>query len=123
MGDAVAPRTLELQYDLACAIALKPFVGNCRAGDLAAEAFELRALMSATPYCRMQTEAVRVDAARLPRLGRAAGDGLQAQHFLPRPRPQRDAIRAGGRLQGHERAIGLGFGQVAHALPQLTATL
>ena len=42
-----------------------------------------------------------------------AQDGLQAQHFVPRVWPQRNAIGAGGRLQGRERAIRLGFGQVA----------
>ena len=44
-----------------------------------------------------------------------AQDGLQAQHFAPRPRPERNAIGARRRLQGRERAIGLGLGQVGHA--------
>ena len=35
--------------------------------------------------CRLQ--AVRVEAARLRGIGRSAGDGLQAQHFLPRVWP------------------------------------
>jgi hypothetical protein len=39
--------------------------------------------MSAAAYCRMQAETMRVDAARLLGVGRAAGDGLQAQYFLP----------------------------------------
>jgi len=65
VGGAVAPGTLELQHDLAGWIALEPFVGNRRAGDIAAQAFELLALMGATAYCRMQAETVRVDAARL----------------------------------------------------------
>jgi len=33
---------------------------------------------------------------------------------LPRPRTERNAIGAGCRLQGRERAIRIGFGQVAH---------
>ena len=37
---------------------------------------------------------MRVDAARLRRIGCSAGDGLQAQYFVPRPRPQRNAIGA-----------------------------
>ena len=41
---------LELQHHLAGAIALEPFVGNGRAGDLAAQAFERLALMGATAY-------------------------------------------------------------------------
>jgi len=59
---------------------------------------------------------VHVDAARLLRVGRPAGDGLQAQYFLPGVWPQRYAIGAGGRLQGRERAIGLRLGQISHAL-------
>ena len=38
VGGAVAPRALELQHDLAGAIALEPLVGNGRAGDIAAQA-------------------------------------------------------------------------------------
>lgn len=41
---AVSVGGLELQHDLACWIALEPFVGNGRAGDIAAQAFELLAL-------------------------------------------------------------------------------
>ena len=37
MGGAVFVRTLQLQYDLAGAIALEPFVGDGRPGDIAAE--------------------------------------------------------------------------------------
>jgi len=36
MGGAVAPGTLELEHDLARAIALEPLVGIRRAGDIAA---------------------------------------------------------------------------------------
>src|SRR3954466_13346554 len=92
MGGAVAPRALELQHDLAGTGALEPLVGNRRAGDVAAQAFELLALMGVTAYCRMQAEAVRVDAARLLRVGRSAGDGLQAQYFLPGVWPQSNVI-------------------------------
>src|SRR3954467_15997941 len=98
MGGAVAPGALELQHDLACAIALEPLVGNGRAGDIAAQAFELLALMGVTAYCGMQAETVRVDAARLLRVARSAGHGLQAQHFLPCVWPHRNAIGARCRL-------------------------
>ena len=50
-GGAVAVRTFELQHDLACWIAVEPFVSNRRAGDIAAEAFERLALMGATAHC------------------------------------------------------------------------
>ena len=56
MGGGVAVGTLELQHDLACLIAFEPFVGNRRAGDSAAQAFELLALMGATTYCRMSSQ-------------------------------------------------------------------
>ena len=42
---------------------------------------------------------MRVDTARLRGIGLSAGDGLQAQHFLPGPRPQRNAIGAGRHMQ------------------------
>src|SRR5689334_7462729 len=116
MRGAVAPGALELEHDLAGWIAFEPLVGNRRAGDVAAQAFELLALMGVTAYCRMQAETVRVDAARLLRVGRSAGDGLQAQYFLPGMWPQRNALGTGGRLQGRERAIGLRLGQISHAL-------
>ena len=53
MGGAVALGALELQHDLAGWIALEPFVGNRRAGDIAAQAFELLALMGATAHRRV----------------------------------------------------------------------
>jgi hypothetical protein len=52
MGGAVAVGALELQHDLAGAIALEPFIGN-RGGNVAAQAFELLALVGATADCRM----------------------------------------------------------------------
>ena len=85
MGGAVAPGALELQHDLACWIALEPFIGNGRAGDVAAQAFELLALMSATAHCRMQAKTVRVDAARLLGVGRPAGDGFASQYAVRFP--------------------------------------
>ena len=95
MRGAVVVGTLELQHDLAGAITLEPFVGNGGARDIAAQAFEFLALTGATALleaCRRQ--AVRIGA-QCWRGGFApTGDGLQAQHFLPRPRPKGDAIGA-----------------------------
>ena len=54
MRGAVAPEALELQHDLAPAVALEPLVVNRQAGDVAAQAFEFLALMGVTAYCRMQ---------------------------------------------------------------------
>ena len=42
MRGAVAPGALELQHDLAGWIAFEPFVGNGRAGDIAAQSSSLR---------------------------------------------------------------------------------
>src|SRR3954467_13241059 len=53
----------ELQHDLACVITIEPLVGIRWASDVAAQTFELLALMGATAHRRMQTEAMRVDAA------------------------------------------------------------
>ena len=53
VGGAVAVGAFELQHDLAGAVALEPLVGNRRAGDVAAQAFELLALMGATTDCRV----------------------------------------------------------------------
>ena len=51
MGGAVTLGILELQHDLTGWIALEPFVGNGRAGDIAAQAFELLALVCTTAHC------------------------------------------------------------------------
>ena len=53
MGGAIAVGAFELEHDLAGAVALEPFVGNGGAGDVAAQAFELLALIGATTDCRM----------------------------------------------------------------------
>ena len=57
MGGAVAVGAFELQHDLAGAVAGEPFVGNRGAGDGAAQAFELLALMGATTDCRLPARA------------------------------------------------------------------
>ena len=53
VGGPVAVGAFELEHDLAGAIALEPFIGNGGAGDVAAQALELLALMGATAYCRV----------------------------------------------------------------------
>jgi len=53
MDGPVAVGAPELQHDLACWIAFEPFVGNRRAGDIPAQAFELLALMGATAHPRV----------------------------------------------------------------------
>ncbi len=41
---------------------------------------------------------------------------MQAQYFLARPGPQRNAVGASCRPQGPEREIRIGVGEVGHAL-------
>ena len=48
MGGAVAVGALGPQHDLAGAVAFEAFVGNGRAGDAAAQAFEFLALTGAS---------------------------------------------------------------------------
>ena len=88
MGGAVVVRALELQHDLAGAIAFEPFVGNRGAGDIAAQAFEFLALTGATAHCRVQAQAVHVGAQCWGGGFASTGDGLQAQHFLPARGPK-----------------------------------
>src|SRR5438128_735935 len=88
MGGAVAPGTFELEHGLAGWIALETLVGNRRTGDVTAQAFKLLALMGVTAYCRMQAEAVRVDAARLLRVDRPSWRRFAGSvPFAPRVAP------------------------------------
>src|SRR5919106_999065 len=61
MGGAVFVRTLQLQHNLAGAIALEPLVGDGRPGDVAAELLQFFTLIGAPARRRMEAKAVRVD--------------------------------------------------------------
>ena len=100
VGGAILVRTLQAQYDITGAIATEPAVGNCRAGDVAAQLFEFVALISAATHRSVQAEAVGIGAQGWCSGLASAGDGLQAQHLLPRAWPHRNAVGARGRLQG-----------------------
>ena len=62
MRGTVTLGVFALQHDITSAIALEPLNGDCRAGDIAAQAFEFLALMRATAYPGMQAETVRISA-------------------------------------------------------------
>ena len=62
MGGAVLIGALQLQHHLPVAVAFEPFVGNRRAGDVAAQVFERLALIGAATHRRVQAKAVRVGA-------------------------------------------------------------
>jgi hypothetical protein len=81
-----------------------------------AQVFQLLALIGAPAHCRMEAEAVRVGAQTWRGWLVWARQALQAQHFLPRPRPERDAVGLRGCLQGLERVIPIRSVEVVHAL-------
>src|SRR5438093_6598716 len=58
MSRAVFVGALELQHDVARAVTLEPFVGDCRAGDIAAQVLQFLALIGAPAHRRMKSEAV-----------------------------------------------------------------
>src|SRR5919106_3379903 len=78
--------------------------------------FEFVPLIDAAAHFGVQAKAVLVDPALRGWRRRLCRDGLQAQYFLARPRPKRDAIGAGGRLQGPERGFRSEVGQGGHPL-------
>jgi hypothetical protein len=63
MSGPILVGVFELQHDLAIAIALESFVGNRRAGDVAAHMFELVALIDGEPHLGMEAKALCADAA------------------------------------------------------------
>jgi hypothetical protein len=63
----------------------------------------------------MEAKALLVDTAHGGQWRLSCRDGLQAQHFLARPRRQRNDVGAGRRPQGPERCIRIGVGDVGHA--------
>ncbi len=62
MSGTVPVGTFALQHHLASTIALEPFVGNGRAGDIAAKAFEFLALVGAIAHARVHAKAVELGA-------------------------------------------------------------
>jgi hypothetical protein len=90
----------ELQHDIAGAGADEPFVDLGGAGDRAAQGFEFLALMGRAAHFGMQAKALLVDTAVWRGQRLLAGDGLQAQYFLARPGPERNAVGASPPLAG-----------------------
>ncbi len=72
--------------------------------------------MGVATQSRMQAEAVGIGTQGRPGGFPSTRDASQTQQFLPRARPHRNAISAGGRLPGRERPIGLDAGPVAFVL-------
>ena len=101
-----------MQHNLAGAITFEPFVGDSKPGDIAAELLQFFTLIGAPAHRRMEAKAVRVDTQLRARHPFCARQALQAQHFLPSSRTQRDTIDARGGLQSSQRPIGGRFGEV-----------
>jgi len=116
MGGAVLVRAFELQHDINGAAKFESFVGNSGAGDVAAQLFEFVALIHGAAHLGVEAEPLFVGTALLRGLALVAGNGLQGQHFLTRPGPERDAVGAGGRLQGRHGGIRIGLGHVNHGV-------
>ena len=113
---AITISRLKPEHHLPGRIEREPFFGHGRASDIAAQVFEFLALVGATTHRRAQAEAVRVGAQWDRGLLGSGGNGLQAQHYLPRAGSERDAIGARGRLQGGKRAVRVDLGEVSQAL-------
>ena len=54
---AVSPGGFELEHHLACSLGLHPFVGQCRAGDLAAQLFQRLPVVGRAAHRSVQGEA------------------------------------------------------------------
>ena len=74
---------LELQHDIAGAIECQSFVGNGGAGDVAAQVFELLALIGGAAHLGMQAEALRVDTAPGVSGGSRVGTVCKLSTFCP----------------------------------------
>jgi hypothetical protein len=81
--------------NIAGTIEYQSFGGNGGAGDVAAQGFQLLALMGGAAHLGMEAEALRVDTAHWGRWRLSGRDSLEAQ-------------------QGPERGLGTGVGQVGH---------
>ncbi len=111
MGGPVVVGALELQHDIAGTIECQSFVGNGGAGDVAAQVFQLLALMGSAAHLGMEAEALRVGAAHGVN-GGSVGRVCKLSTFWP----ARNAVGAGCRPQGPEREIRIGVGEIGHAL-------
>ncbi len=117
VGGAILIRAFQLQHNITGAVEFEPFIGDGRAGDVAAQLLELVALIHGAAHRRVEAEPLLVDTALWRILRLEAGDGLQAQHLLTRARSECNAIGTSGRLQRRHGVIGfIRFGHISHTL-------
>ncbi len=105
MGGAISVRCLQREHHLPGTVERWALVGKSRAGDVPTEVFELMTPVDGEPHVSMQAEALLIDAAVFGGRRHSVRDGLQGQHFLARPGPERDPVGAGRRLQGCQGAL------------------
>ncbi len=99
VGGAILIRAFELQHNITGAVEFEPFIGDGRAGDIAAQLLELVTLTSGAAHRGVKAETLLVDTQLWRILRLKAGDGLQAQHLLTRTGSECNAIGTGSRLQ------------------------
>ncbi len=87
MGSAVPVGAFQLQYDITGAVEFEPFIGDGRAGDIAAQLLELITLIHSAAHRGVEAEPLLVDTELWRILRLKAGDGLQAQPKEPRTGP------------------------------------
>ena len=112
---AVAPRCLELQLHLRRCVELHAFVRKRWPGDVAAQLFELLALIRPTTHRGVRAEAVRIGETVRDFLVPAVPSS-QAQHLLSGAQTRGNVISARCRLQRRQRMIRIRVRQVGHAL-------
>ena len=120
MRGAVAPGCLQLQHHLARGVALHPFVGQRRAGDVAAQLLQRIAVVGITAHSGVQAESVDVSAHVLLEPCLPRHDALHRQHLLAGARAKGDTVSTGCCLQRSERA---GFVRIAAVVGQVRLAL
>ncbi len=99
-----APDALELEHHLARGVCLHTFVGQRRAGDVAAQLLQRLAVVGAAAHGGVQAEPVDVGAQRLLEVLLPGHDALHRQHLLPGAWAEGDAVGTRRGLQRPERA-------------------
>ena len=61
VGSTVPVRAFELQYDITSAVEFESFIGDGRAGDVAAQLLELVTLIHGATHRGMEAEALLID--------------------------------------------------------------
>ncbi len=82
VGGAILIRAFQLQYNVTGAVGFEPFIGDGRAGDVAAQLLELVALIHGAAHRGVEAEALLVDTQLWRILRLQAGNGI---HLRKKP--------------------------------------